>query len=157
MLKWLDWIIFWLDWILPQTACHTLPQWLFQAVSTLIYISKYFHSLIFFLSTRVSTNKDCCCCCCRGPANTTAKKRIIDMLELCRIAFRNKTVAYYFRPPFDNGNGRLSTTIVEIQKLCYQGNVTSHSSSLFSRVIGVPLDSRTLCATPSALYKNTDC
>ena len=39
------------------------------------------------------------------------------------IALRNKTVAHNFLPLFDK-------KIIEIQKFCYHGNVTSHFSFL---------------------------
>ena len=41
------------------------------------------------------------------------------------IVLRNKTVVHTFLPSIDNANGRLPTKIVEIQKFCYHGNVTS--------------------------------
>ena len=45
----------------------------------------------------------------------------IDMYDLCMIALDNKAVAHSFLPS-------LSKKIVEIQKVCYHGNVTSHFS-----------------------------
>ena len=43
------------------------------------------------------------------------------MYELCMIALGNKAVAHSFLPS-------LSKKIVEIQNVCYHGNVTSHFS-----------------------------
>ena len=43
----------------------------------------------------------------------------------------------FFFPLFDNANGRLvQENIVESQKVCYHGNVTSHLSSLLPCCLG---------------------
>ena len=49
------------------------------------------------------------------------KHENIHMYDLCMIALGNKAVAHSFLPS-------LSKKIVEIQKVCYHGNVTSHFS-----------------------------
>ena len=57
------------------------------------------------------------------------RERFVFLCLSC--ALRNKTIPY-FSLSFDNPNGRqLTRKIVEIQKSCYHGNLTSHFSSLF--------------------------
>ena len=63
-------------------------------------------------------------------------KKLTCMTFLCTLALRNKTVASpYFVLPFIVRLIKwpsLLRRIVEIQKFCYHGNVTSHFSSLLS-------------------------
>jgi len=46
------------------------------------------------------------------------------------MTWQQKKKAHTFLPSFDNANSRLSKEIVESQKFCCHGNVTSHFSSL---------------------------
>ena len=55
-------------------------------------------------------------------------KKITFMTFPPTIALRNKMLTHSFLPSFDNANDRLCQE--EIQKFCYNGNVTLHFSSL---------------------------
>ena len=58
------------------------------------------------------------------------RKKLTCMTLLYMIALRNKTVAHTFLPSLDNAERpSLSRRVVEIQKCCRHGNLTSHFSS----------------------------
>ena len=57
------------------------------------------------------------------------RKKLTCTTFLCMIAPRNKTVAHTFLPSFAS-----SRKIVEIQKVWFHGNVTSHFTSLSERI-----------------------
>ena len=65
-------------------------------------------------------------------------KKLTCMTFRCLIALRNRTIAHSFLLSFVNANAwpSMSRTIVEIQKFCYHGNLTSRFS-LFSEFLWV--------------------
>ena len=76
----------------------------------------------------------------RCPANMAEQNDMYDF-PVRELSLRNKTSSPYFLPSFDNPNGHLcQRRIVEIQKSCHHGNLTSHFSCLIS--LFIPSDAR---------------
>ena len=71
--------------------------------------------------------------CCKYVEGKKTNK-MTCMTLLCMIALRNKTIVLFNRLTIQMAASLLRKT-VEIQKFCYYGNVTSHFSSLFFKLI----------------------